>query len=406
MDFNDSPDEKAYRQTVRQWLAKEAEAFKDIDFESMTEQEELPYSRRWLNTKAKAGYAAIALPKNLGGGGGTSMQSIIFHQEQAKFNLPSYVYFAIGLGMCLPTMMSFASDSQKQALMPKLMSGENIWCQLFSEPSAGSDLGNVRTKAIKNGDDWIINGQKVWTTQGHLADYGILVVRTNPDVPKHKGLSFFFLDMKSPGVEVRPIKQIDGNAEFNEIFFTDVRIADSQRLGEVGDGWKVALTTLMFERQSGSEHSLGMVEYQHVLDFIHSLSLDGKPAFDDSAVQEQVADWYLQMEGLRFVLYRRLTALAAGTVPGAEAAMGKLVEAKAVLDISRYCLDLLGESGALSAQGNTALDTIKRSLLKAPGIRIAGGTDEILRNTIAERVLGLPQDVRTDKTKPFKELIG
>lgn len=407
MDFNDSPGEAAYRARVRAWLDTNTRDFAGMDFAAMSEAEELPWSRQWQACKAAAGFVAIPLPKDLGGGGGTLMEGIIFAQEEKNYNAPYDGYFGIGMGMCLPVMMMFASAADKARYVPKLLSGENIWCQLFSEPTAGSDLGNLRTKAVCAGDEWIINGQKVWTTQGHLADYGILVARSDFTVPKHKGLTFFFVDLKSPGVEVRPIKQMDGNAEFNEIFFTDVRIPDCQRLGAVGDGWNVALTTLMFERQAGSQHSLGLLKPTDVLTHVLASEVDGQPAINDPVVRDRLADWHLLMDGLKYTVYRRLTAIAGGAVPGPEAAMGKLLEAKASLDASKFCMDLAGLSG--SAAPRDALPTLVphvETCLYAPGIRIAGGTDEILKNTIAERVLGLPKEFRADKNVPFNQLQG
>lgn len=401
MDFNDSGDEAAYRAQVRVWLEDNTRDFTGIDFEAMSEAEELPWARQWQARKAAAGYVAIPLPKHLGGGGGTLMQGIIFAQEEKRCNRPYEGYFAIGMGMCLPIMMMYASEADKARYVPALLSGANIWCQLFSEPSAGSDLGNVRTRALRDGDDWVINGQKVWTTQGHLADYGILVARSDPSVPKHKGLTFFFVDLKSAGIEVRPIKQIDGNAEFNEVFFTDLRIPDSQRLGEVGEGWNVALTTLMFERQAGSQHSLGLLNPDDVLTHVLATQVNGQAAIADAVVRDRLADWQLLMDGLKYTVYRRLTAIAGGAVPGPEAAMGKLLEARATLETSRFCMDLAGLSGGLAAAAQTpSLVPHVRSYLYAPGIRIAGGTDEILKNTL-ERVLGLPREARSDKNLPF-----
>lgn len=407
MDFNDSPPEAAYRTRVRTWLETHTRDFAGIDFDAMGEAEELPWSRQWQARKAAAGFVAIPLPRELGGGGGTLMEGIIFAQEEKRFNVPYDGYFGIGMGMCLPVMMMFASAADKARYVPTLLSGENIWCQLFSEPTAGSDLANLRTRAVRDGDSWIINGQKVWTTQGHLADYGILVTRSDVNVPKHKGLTFFFLDLKSPGVEVRPIKQMDGNAEFNEVFFTDVRIPDSQRLGEVGEGWSVALTTLMFERQSGSQHSLGLLQPDDVLAHVLATRVNGKPAIDDAVVRDRLADWHLLMDGLKYTVYRRLTSIAGGAVPGPEAAMGKLLEAKATLDTTRFCMDLAGlAGGAAPRHALPSLVPHVESCLYAPGIRIAGGTDEILKNTIAERVLGLPKEFRADKNVPFNQLQG
>lgn len=404
MDFKDSPAEAAYRMEARAWLEEASAPFRSVDFRSMSEADELPYSRQWQAIKAKAGYAAIALPTALGGGGGTPLESVIFGQEEQNHNLPFYGYFSIGLGMCMPVMMTYAAPEQKETLIPRLLSGEDIWCQLFSEPAAGSDLAAIRTRAVRDGNDWVINGQKVWTTQGHLADYAILLTRSDPGVPKHKGLTFFFIDMRAPGVDVRPIKQINGEAEFSEVYLTDLRIPDTQRLGEEGGGWGVALTTLMFERQAGSEHSLGLLEEGDVFQFLNDTILDGRPAIDDPLAGAAFADWHVTMEGLRFALYRRLTALGNGEIPGPQAAMGKLLEAKATQDITRFCMDLFGPGGAVWDDSVPGLKNQMRAHLMAAGIRIAGGTDEILRNTIAERVLGLPPEVRTDKNVPFKDL--
>lgn len=407
MDFADSKTEAKYRARISKWLGEQAAEYADINFKELEASRHLDMARTWQARKAKAEFAAISLSAELGGGGGTQMEAVIFAQEEAKHNLPSPVFFGIGIGMCLPTMMTYASDEQKSALIPKLLSGEHIWCQMFSEPSAGSDLGNVRTRAVKDGDDWIVNGQKVWTSQAHNSEYGILLTRTDPTVPKHQGLTFFFVNMKSKGVTVRPIRQMSGGAEFNEVFLENVRIPDDQRLGAPGDGWRVALNTLMFERQAAGEQSLNLIEFDDMMDLVCNVDLENGPAVDDSLVREQLCDWYLDFEGLRLALYRRLTALSVGQVPGAEAAMGKLVEAAGAQRASRICMDLMELCGGL---GDTEVDLLLaphlKTFLLAPGIRIAGGTDEILKNTIAERVLGLPQDFRVDKTAPFNELKG
>ena len=250
MDFNDTKEEAEFRSEVKVWL--ESNAPKSLQVAARydaidVKEDALSRAREWQAKKAESGYAAITWPKEFGGLGGTAIQSVIYSQEESKYNVPTG-FFEIGLGMCIPTMMAWATSEQNERYVKPALHGEEVWCQLFSEPAAGSDVAGVRTKAEKDGDDWIINGQKVWTSGAHFSDFGIIVVRTDPNVAKHKGLSFFFLDMKSEGIEVKPIRQISGGANFNEVFFTDVRVPDSQRLGEVGEGWKVALTTLMNER--------------------------------------------------------------------------------------------------------------------------------------------------------------
>ncbi len=252
--------------------------------------------KAWQARKASAGYACITWPAAIGGGGGTPIQSVIFGQEEAKAGV-GYGYFTIGLGMCVPTVMAFANDETKQRFVSPAVKGEEIWCQLFSEPAGGSDVAALRTRAVKDGDDWVINGQKVWTTGAHYCDYGILLVRTDPDVPKHKGLTMFWIDMRDAAVECRPIHQMSGGREFNEVYFTDLRVKDSQRLGAVGDGWKVALVTLMNERLAVGG-SAGP-DYRQVMELARGLSANG-PALKDQAFRERLADWYVNSQGLKF----------------------------------------------------------------------------------------------------------
>jgi alkylation response protein AidB-like acyl-CoA dehydrogenase len=285
-----------------------------------------------------------------------------------------------------------------------MSAGEDIWCQLFSEPGAGSDLANLRTRCEKDGDDWIINGQKIWTSGAHYCDWGILVTRSDPTVAKHKGLTFFFLDMKSPGVEVRPIKQISGDSNFNEVYFTDVRIPDSQRLGAVGDGWTVSLTTLMNERLAVGD--AGGSDVPHLMELLGKLEIDGAPALENAAVREKVANWYCQMSGLQNTKYRVMSALSRGQTPGPESSITKIVSANKMLDIGSFGIDLMDMGGILVDRDGDELESrvFQGSFMGGPGYRIAGGTDEVLRNIIAERVLGMPQDVRVDKGIPYNEI--
>ena len=248
MDFNDTKEESLFRKKCRDWLENNAkhkdESSKSDDFGN---KDRLKEAKAWQKKKYDAGWAMLHWPKEYGGIGASSMERIIWANEESKFDVPKGI-FEIGLGMCGPVMMEYASNEQKERYLPPMAEGKEIWCQLFSEPSAGSDVAGLRSKAVQNGDKWIINGQKVWTSGAHFSDYGILVVRHDPNLEKHKGMTFFFVDMKSPGIEIKPIKQITGGSSFNEVYFTDVEIPDTQRLGEIGDGWKVAITTLMNER--------------------------------------------------------------------------------------------------------------------------------------------------------------
>lgn len=408
MDFDDTPSEAAFRTQVRAWLDANAPKGKDVNafHAGADEAELLKLARAWQAKKAAAGYAKITWPKEIGGMGGTAIQNVIYSQEEAKYNLPSG-FFDIGLGMCIPTVMAHGTQEHAQRYVRPALYGEEIWCQLFSEPAAGSDLAGIRTRAEKDGDDWIINGQKIWTSGAHYSDYGILVTRSDPTVPKHKGLTFFFLDMKSPGVEIKPIKQLSGGANFNEVFFTNVRIPDSQRLGAVGDGWKVSLTTLMNERLAigGGGGQLGT---DQLIELARSIILaDGQPAIKNAAVRERLADWYVQGQGLKYTRFRSLTALSKGQTPGPENSIGKAVSAQRGQEYTAFAMDLMDMGGIIyDPQIAPYKAGFHNGWLFAPAMRIAGGTDEILKNIIAERVLGLPGDIRVDKDTPFNQSPG
>jgi len=285
--------------------------------------------------------------------------------------------------------------------------GEEIWCQLFSEPSGGSDVAAARTRAVRADDgsgDWIINGQKVWTSGAQFSDFGIVVTRTNPDAPKHKGMTMFWVDMHDPGIEVRPIHQMAGGYGFNEVFFTNVRVKDSQRLGAVDDGWRVSLVTLMNERLAvGGASGTGWAEFLEAAR--NAPGADGAPAIKDQAVREKLADWYVQAEGLKHTRNRTMTALSRGETPGPESSIGKIVSAGVMQDLANNVLEMLDQYGIISDPDLAPLNgAFHSSILFAPGMRIAGGTDEILKNIIAERVLGLPGDIRVDKDVAFKDL--
>jgi len=406
MDFNDTPDEAAFRGEVRRSLDAEApnkraggpvasrRLLGDPDW-----GEAVKRAKQWQAKKADAGFAAITWPKQWGGREGSPIQQIIYNQEEAHYIVPKGV-FEIGLGMCIPTLMAYGTPAQLERYVRPALRGEEIWCQLFSEPSAGSDLAGLRTRAERDGEEWIINGQKIWTSGAHFADLGIIITRTNPDAPKHRGLTMFFIDMHSPGIEVRRIKQISGTSNFNEVFFTDTRVPDHQRLGEVGAGWKVALTTLMNERLAVGDAP--GPDFDDIFALARTLPIDGTPAIRDSAVRDKLADWYVKTQGLTYTKFRTMTALSRGQVPGPEASITKLVSATKLQEIASYAIDLIGQSGAVMDPQVVPMEALfQEALLYAPALRIAGGSDEILRNIIAERVLGLPGDVRVDKDAPF-----
>ena len=405
MDFNDTPEEAAYRKQVRDWL--DANAPKKQEGSTDPEAGDgMAASKAWQAKKAAAGYACITWPKEWGGQGGTPVQQVIFNQEEAKHPIPGNP-FQIGLGMCLPTVMTFADEETKKRFVGPALRGEEIWSQLFSEPSGGSDVAASRTKAERVDDgsgDWVINGQKVWTTGAQFSDYGIVIVRTNPDVPKHKGLTMFWLDLKDPGVEVKPIHQMSGGSGFNEVFFTNVRVKDSQRLGAEGEGWKVSLVTLMNERLAvGGASGAGWSQFMDVAR--KTPSHDGATALTDQALREKLADWYVQAEGLKHTRNRTMTALSRGQTPGPESSIGKIISAVQMQDLANTAIEMLDQYGIINDPDLAPLHgAFHSSVMFAPGLRIAGGTDEILRNIIAERVLGLPGDIRVDKDVPFKDM--
>ena len=399
MDFNDTPEEAAFRAEARSWL--EANAPKE-SLAGKPEAELLTLAKAWQAKKAAARYACITWPEKLGGRGGTPIQQVIFSQEEGRVGAPRG-FFEIGLGMCIPTLMAFSDDATKARFVSPAIRGEEIWCQLFSEPSAGSDVAGLRTRAVQEGDEWVINGQKVWTSGAHYCDYGIVLVRTNPDVPKHKGLTMFWIDMKAPGVTVKPIHQMSGGSNFNEVYFEDVRVKDSQRLGTPGQGWQVALVTLMNERLAVGGAT--GPNYGELLDVARATP-DGKgSALDNAAFREKLADFYVQAEGLKLTRFRSITALSRGQTPGPEASVGKIVSAAQLQAMSHEALDVLDQYGLIADPALAPLEAaFQQSVLWSAGLRIAGGTDEILRNIIAERVLGLPGDVRVDKDVAFEKI--
>jgi alkylation response protein AidB-like acyl-CoA dehydrogenase len=409
MNFDDTPQEAAFRAEARKWI--DANAPKELEAElsksslgriKLKQHDIVDVARRWQKKKSDGGWACLHWPKEYGGRGATAVERVIFQQEEGVYGKLSQP-FQIGEGMCGPTVMAFGSEADKRRYLPRLASGEEIWCQLFSEPAGGSDVAGLRTRAEKKGDEWIINGQKIWTSGAHYSDYGILITRTDPNVPKHKGLTMFYISMKSPGVEVKPIKQANGLQEFNEVFFTDLRVPDSQRLGAVGDGWNVSLTTLMNERMSiGARLATGFSE---IFEFCNNLMLEDGPAIDDRATRSKLANWAVKNSGLKYTSYRAVSALSKGDRPGPENSIGKLVAGSMLQDIATYAMDLQGAAGALNdPQIAEAAGQFQQMLLSSPSMRIAGGTDEILRNIIAERVLALPGDIRVDKDVPFNKI--
>jgi alkylation response protein AidB-like acyl-CoA dehydrogenase len=412
MNFDDTPQEAAFRAEVRGWIDANAPAhllpaLRASGFGGLNlgDVDPIILSKDWQKKKADAGWACLHWPRDYGGRGATPIERVIWGQEEGPYGALGGV-FIIGHGMCGPTMMTYASEEQKRRYLPPLAAGEEIWCQLFSEPAGGSDLAGLRTRAEPAADgsgDWIINGQKIWTSGAHYSDFGILITRTDPTVPKHKGMTMFFLDMHSPGIEIRPIKQANGQSGFNEVYFTDVRIPGAQRLGAVGEGWKVSLTTLMNERLSiGSGMSTGFPE---LFDLCMRIETQNGLAVDDPAVRSKLATWAVRTTGLKYTGFRALSALSRGEIPGPENSIGKLVAGPTMQEIAMFAEDLQAQAGVISDPDIAAANgRFQAMLMRSPATRVEGGTDEILRNIIAERVLGLPADIRVDKDVPFSQI--
>ena len=404
MDFADTPTEAEFRAEVRAWLTANAERREPgMVFKSKYGSDDLvDQAKVWQAKKHEAGFSGITMPKKFGGRGGSAMEQVIYNQEEAEFVAPRGVY-EIGLGMCIPTMLTYATKAQKSRYAPPALKGEEIWCQLFSEPSAGSDVAGLRTRSTHDGDDWVINGQKIWTSGAHFCDYGIIVTRSDPNAPKHKGLTFFFLDMKSPGIEVKRIKQISGTSNFNEVFFTDVRVPDSQRLGKVGEGWRVSITTLMNERLAVGQ--VPAPDFEEIFQLSKILELEDGPAINNAQVRGNLAKWYVEMQGLKLTKFRTISALSQGETPGPESSITKVVSASKRQEIAMFGVDMMESGGVIIDDAMQPMQGMfQEAALSSAGSRIAGGTDEILRNIIAERVLGLPQDIRVDKEVAFSDV--
>jgi alkylation response protein AidB-like acyl-CoA dehydrogenase len=410
MNFDDTPVEAAFRRDVRHWLDTHAprhlyEQLSAAPFGDLhlSGGDVIIESKSWQKRKQEAGWACLRWPREYGGRGASPIEQVIWQQEEGVYALLSRL-FGIGIGMCGPTMMKWASEAHRRRYLPKLASGEEVWCQLFSEPAAGSDLAGLRTRAEQQtvSSDWVVNGQKIWTSRAHVADYGILLTRTNPNVPKHEGLTMFFVDMKSPGIVFRPIKQINGDSGFSEVFLHDVRVPDDQRLGGEGQGWTVALTTLMNERLSiGASMPTGFPE---LLAFCKRLDVGGLKAIDHPAVRSKLATLAARTSGLKHTAARAVSALSKGQQPGPENSIGKLVAGAMMQETAAYALDLQGQAGVMVGREAADAARFQGMLLRSAGTRIEGGTDEILRNIIAERVLGLPADLRADKGVPFNQI--
>jgi alkylation response protein AidB-like acyl-CoA dehydrogenase len=348
----------------------------------------------------EAGLAGLTYPRQWGGQGLTSRHQQIWREESAGYPLPTRP-IAISHGMCLPVLNQFGTDEQKQTHMKCMIRGDDIFCQLFSEPNAGSDVASLQTKAVRDGDEWLINGQKVWTTRAHLADHGLIVLRTDPTVPKHQGLSMFIVDMRAPGVEIRPLRQLTGRSRFSEVFFTDVRVSAGALVGPFNDGWRVTTAMLMYERVSVQQGASSEGGHARADALIAAAKAVGRG--DDPLVRQRLADLYIRETLLSLGAERAQSQVRAGREPGPNGSIGKLASALVAARYRDLLLDLHGAASVAWVDGEgaeraeRALDTVMTS--------IAGGTNEIQRNILGDRVLGLPREPSVDRDVPFQDLL-
>ncbi len=403
--IEDNPEQAAFRAEVVAWLwealpdgwAKAVETGDDEAFDHTKTSSKWDFMS-WMATIGKSGYAAPLWPKEYGGLSGQPWMQPIIREELARYRLPTFGINLLGVGLAAPTIIEHGSDAQKERYLAKILTGEEIWCQLFSEPGSGSDLASLSTRAVADGDEWVVNGQKVWTTLAQFAHYGMLLARTNPDVPKHEGLTYFILDMHAPGVEVRPLKQMTGSSEFNEVFFNDVRIPDSARVGAVGDGWRCARTTLMNERTTLAGISLDPVSiFGGTRKDPWTTFVDSIPNRQDPIIRQRIAQFYIEQEVKEITAFRANSARMRGQQPGPEGAVNKVFNAEFNQRRSAFAMNAAGIGSVAWDKGSHLAESRATTFLRARANTIEGGTSEVLRNQIAERILGLSRDVEVDK---------
>ena len=369
--------------------------FEDVDREK--EKLELVEAQAWRAKRYDAGLGWIIGPVELGGRGFAPIYERAYSDLEARYEVPDQGFFGIGLGMVAPTILDHAKPEVSSELLPKMYRGDVVACQLFSEPGAGSDLASLQMKAELDGEEWIVTGQKVWTSGAHYADVGEVICRTDPDLPKHKGLTGFVVDMKAPGVDIRPLRQMTGGANFNEVFFHEVRVPDSDRLGEVNDGWRVALTTLMNERASigGGSGGGGFTRLKEMVRHFERA--------DDPVIRQDLMEIYIHGQVLGFSNQRAIARLKSGQLPGPEMSGAKLMMTENMRRTVALVSKVLGPK-LIADTGQWGTSSWAGYVLGMPAMPIAGGTDEVLRNIIGERVLGLPKEPGIDTTSPFKDL--
>jgi alkylation response protein AidB-like acyl-CoA dehydrogenase len=392
VDFDFTPEQEAFRKEVRQWLERNLpDDLRGRGFAATrADRAHVDRLRGWQRMMYEAGYVGLDWPREFGGRGATLVEQIILYQEMARAESPQFVNRG-GLSMLGPTLMKHGTPAQQRRFLPKILTAEELWCQGFSEPNAGSDLANLQTRAVAEGDHFVVNGQKVWTSMAHVADWCFLLARTDPDAPKHQGLSFLLVDMRTPGITVRPLRQMTGEAEFNEVFFDNVRVPAECLVGRLHQGWSVAITTLMYERDL-----LTFIRHISLRNAVHRLVrlVQERGRARDPALRQKLAAIWIGEQALQLNAYRSLTRLLRGGQPGPEGSTSKLFWSQLDQEVAQVATEVIGPYSQLAPETPRAPDDgqweFYALLAQASGIR--AGTSEILRNILAERVLGLPKD--------------
>jgi alkylation response protein AidB-like acyl-CoA dehydrogenase len=397
MDFTLTPEQQSFRDEVRGWLKNnlsESWAARLRQGSDIPRPEAYGLLRDWQRRMYEAGFVGLTWPKEYGGRGLTFMEEMILHEELALAKAPP-VLNILAIGMAGPTIIAYGTEEQKKRYPAKMLSCEEIWCQGYSEPNSGSDLASLSTRAVKDGEHYVVNGQKVWTSLAHVADWMMLLARTDPDVPKHKGITYFLLDMHSPGVTVKPLKQLTGDAEFNEVYFDNVRVHESQVLGGANNGWAVGMTTLMYERLAlgfGIQVRL-RIALDALVELARSTKKNGAPVTRDPVMRQKLAQLWIDTEVFKYTGARAITKLLKGELPGPEASTGKMMWVEGHQRLQELAMEIEGPYSQLMKGSPWAVaeGLWQHSFLRSRANSIEGGTTEIQRNIIGERVLGLPK---------------
>jgi len=413
--IEDSPERAAFRAQFRAWLGDvlepgwmEAIDARDEDGHAKvrTAAERSGWNvLSWMRMIGESGYGAPLWPREYGGLSGEPWMQQLVREELSRWRLPLFGPNILGVGLAGPTIIAHGTEDQKERFLRRILTGEDLWCQLFSEPGSGSDLASLGTRAVGDGDEWVINGQKVWTSIAQFSRFGMLLARTDPEIPKHEGLTYFILEMNSPGVDVRPLRQMTGSSEFNEVYLTDVRIGDDRRVGDVNDGWRCARTTLANERDTIAGVSLDPTAlFGGVAKDPWQAFLDHVRDRDDPAVRQRLAQLYIEKEVREVTVFRANAARMRGEQPGPEGSVNKVFNAELNQRRSDFAVSAAGMAGVAWMPGDKSAELRAHGFLRARANTIEGGTSEVLRNQVAERVLGLPRDDGSERAVPWKEL--